>query len=101
MARSVATQSAVAESVETQSVETQSIETQSIETQSETVSTSASRSPLREVIEAAGMEWIETRQSQSAAPAPAPAVKLGRARKPASVATAEPLEQVETHHTGS
>ncbi|OWT53557.1 Rne/Rng family ribonuclease [Candidimonas nitroreducens] len=59
-----------------------------------------SRSPLREIIEAAGMEWIETRQSLPAAPPPAP-VKLGRARKPAHVAAAEPLEQVETHHAGS
>jgi len=56
---------------------------------------------LREIIEAAGMEWIETRQSLPAAPAPAPAVKLGRARKPTTVISAEPLEQVETHHTGS
>ncbi|MBV6305227.1 Rne/Rng family ribonuclease [Candidimonas humi] len=90
-----------AQSDATRSDVTRSDVTRSDATRSESTATPESRSPLREVIEAAGMEWIETRQSLPAAPAPAPAVKLGRARKPATVAAAEPLEQVETHHTGS
>jgi ribonuclease E len=53
---------------------------------------------LQDVINASGLQLIETRaQPAPTAPAAAP-VKLGRARKQAPVVAAEPLQQVETGH---
>ncbi|MFW7343842.1 Rne/Rng family ribonuclease [Pollutimonas sp. H1-120] len=50
--------------------------------------------PLRDMLASAGMELIETRHAApEASTAP---VRLGRARKPATTAASEPLQQVET-----
>ncbi|MDS1140938.1 Rne/Rng family ribonuclease [Pusillimonas sp. SM2304] len=55
----------------------------------------AAAASLDQVLQAAGMQLIET--TSAAAPvAPAQPVRLGRARKPAATVAAEPLQQVET-----
>ena len=52
---------------------------------------------LNTVIEAAGLQLVETRAAPAAASA-APAVRLGRPRKTAPAAEQAPLEQVETQN---
>ncbi|MGE4370353.1 MAG: Rne/Rng family ribonuclease [Burkholderiaceae bacterium] len=56
----------------------------------------ATQGGLTSILDAAGMQLIETRAEASAAPVEQPAVKLGRARKTAPQAQNEPLQQVET-----
>ncbi|HEY9459623.1 MAG TPA: hypothetical protein VIR04_02350, partial [Paralcaligenes sp.] len=58
----------------------------------------SNKASLRDTINAAGMQWIETKPTHPAPPPSAP-VHLGRARKVVSHAAAEPLKQVETHHS--
>ncbi len=52
---------------------------------------------LDDILQAAGMQLIETKPTSIAAPAPAPAARLGRPRKPVAKVANESLQQVETH----
>lgn len=53
---------------------------------------------LHDVVNAAGLQWVETKSSGQPVAAPAPTVRLGRARKPVAQVSNEPLVLVETEH---
>ncbi len=56
----------------------------------------ASTSTLQEVVNASGLQLIETRAGTAVAAPATPPVRLGRSRKPTAHIAAEPLQQVET-----